>query len=135
MVLAPLSLMAVIVTVPGAMAVTLPFWSTLAMVSSLDIHDTPLMDALLGLYDTVREIAPPTLRSAVRLFIDIEDTGLVSALTVMVVEAVTFPVLSVTVILAVPARTPVITPFVTVATAVFDELHLRDALSPLNGVI
>ena len=44
-----LSLVAVILAVPGAIAVTLPEWSTLAIAGLLDVHVTPRIVAFDGL--------------------------------------------------------------------------------------
>ena len=45
----PLSLVAVMIAVPPDIATTFPFGSTLATLSSLDVHDTPDIVGLEGL--------------------------------------------------------------------------------------
>ena len=128
---APLSLVAVMIAVPAETPVTLPFGSTLATFSSLEVHDTPLIDALDGLYETESVPDAPVFKVSACLLIITEVTGLASALTVTLQEAFMLPAAFVTVIVAVPALIPVTTPLSTVATAVFDELHLRASLSAL----
>ena len=128
-VLPPLSLMAVIIAVPGETPRTLPTGSTRATDELLETHVTPFIAALVGLYVTDRLLAASTFSESVRLFIVIEVTGLASALTVTEHSALISPFSLVTVIVAMPPLMPVTMPLSTVATSVSEELQLKRALS------
>ena len=68
------------------------------------------------------------------LFIVIDVTGRESFRTVTVVDALSVPLASATVILTEPALTPVTTPLLTVATDASEVLQRRPDLLPSNGV-
>lgn len=130
-----LSLVAVMTATPADMPTTLPFGSTLATLSLLEVQVTPLIVAFVGLKVTVRVAAEPAFSASVRLLIAIEVVGLASILTVTVHSALILPVVSETVIVTTPALMPVTTPPLTVAMELSDELHAIPDLSALNGVI
>ena len=124
-VIAPLSLVAVIVAVPAEIPRTLPFGSTVATEGLFVAKDTPRKVALDGVIVAERLSVAPTFIVAASLLSLNEVTGLASAETVTRVSARLVPSAQVAVMRTVPARTPLTTPFSTVAMLSFAEAHCK----------
>jgi len=128
------SLVAVIVMVPGATAVTKPFASTLATVASLEAHVTVRPGRMLLLTSVSVAVSCcvgviPTTRLAEG---GLTATALTGA-TVTVIEEVPLLVSLVAVIVEVPAATAVTKPFAsTVAAAAL--LDVQITVRPLSGL-
>jgi len=126
----PSWLVAVIVVVPGPVAVTTPDWFTVATVVSDDAHVKVWFVALLGVTVAVSVVVSPTVNPAVD-GLSVTDvtrmTGLGLSVTVMVALPDLFdPSWAVAVIVVVPEPTAVTTPdWFTVATVVSDDAHVR----------
>ena len=119
-VLLPSVVLTVIVAVPLATAVTLPFASTVATVLFDDVHVTFLLVAVVGLIVAVNGEDCLAVSDSVDLFSVTLVTGVV---TVTETVADLLPSFVLTVIDAVPTATAVTLPFTsTVATFVFDEV-------------
>lgn len=126
--LAPLlltpSLVAVIVAVPAAIAVTRPFIDTVAINGALDVHVTmrpPRMFPLASFVIAVIVVAPPMNRFALVGLVTTDATGMSE--TVMVAVAL-FPSL-VAVMIVFPADTAVTVPLAsTVATPGVLDIHV-----------
>ena len=124
---------AVIVAVPTATAVTLPFESTVATDVLEDFHVTALLLALLGLTVTVKVSLPPTFMLVPVLFNEIPVTGWDTV--TLQVALFPLPSLAVAVIVAVPGPTAVTLPFEsTVATDVLEDFHVNVLLVALSGL-
>ena len=83
-VLLPSAVFTVMVAVPGATALTLPLESTVAMLLLLELHDTSLLVALLGLTVAVSVKEPPTVMLAEVLSNETPVTATGEALTVTI---------------------------------------------------
>ena len=121
----PLSLVAVILAVPGPTAVTVPLVLTVATLVSLDVHETPLMVALPGLIVTLSLLVSPAAMVSVLWLMVTDVTGRESAATVTLVRPSTSPLSVNTATLAVPALRPLTTPLFTCTTESLDERHTR----------
>jgi hypothetical protein len=118
---------------PALAAVTVPF-ETLATEVLLLFHFTFLFVALVGETVAVSESVPPTIRLEDVLFKVTPVTETVVEMTVIVQVAVLWPSSVVTVIVALPAFTPVTVPFEdTLATAVALLVHVTALLVALDG--
>ena len=106
----PLSVLTVITAVPGAIAVTLPPWSTCAPAVLLEDHVRPLSVAFVGARVAVSWLVASGASVSVLLLSLTDVTGRESVATVTLVVAVILPSSLVTVILAVPALRPVTIP-------------------------
>ena len=124
--------LAVMVAVPAATAVTTPF-STVATVASEVVQVTVLSVASAGVTVAVRVTVSPSVRAAVVWLRAIPDTATTFLATVTTQVAVLSPALAVMV--AVPTATAVTLPEAsTVATAVFEELHVTVLSAASSGV-
>jgi hypothetical protein len=132
-VLLPSAVVTVIVALPADMAVTIPP-ETVAMVLLLLLHVTFWLVALEGLMVAVKVSVPPTVRLIDDLLKDTLVTDITELLTVTAQDAFLPPSSVVTVITAFPSALPVITPFVTVATASLLLSHVTFWLVALEGV-
>ena len=131
-VLPPSAVVTVMVAVPGATAVTLPFSSTVAIFPSLVVHFTALLAALLGATVAVRVSLPPAVRAKVFLFSVTPVTGMPETVTLQL--AVLPPSSVVAVMVAVPAATAVTLPFSS-TVAIFWSLvvHFTALLVAFSG--
>jgi len=124
-VLLPSVVVTVIVAVPAFTPVTFPAELTVATAVSPDVHVTVWSDAVVGLTVAVSVSLDPAVRDSVDLFKETPVTETVAAVTVTAQVAVLLPSVVVTVIVAVPAFTPVTFPAeLTVATAVSPDVHV-----------
>ena len=112
---------AVMVAVPAFTAVTLPSF-TVAIAVFEELHVTVLSVALSGFTVAVSVASPPSTSDKEVLSNVTEVTATVAFVTVTEQVAVFSPAFDVMV--AVPAFTAVTLPSFTVATAVFEELHV-----------
>ena len=132
----PSTVVTVMVAVPAATPVTTPAELTVAIDDALDVQVTFLFVALLGVTVAVKVVVPPTAIDAVVGLTDTPVTATILLVTVIALVAVFDPSAVVTVIVEVPANTPDTTPLVlTVAIAVFDELHITFLLVAVDGNI
>jgi hypothetical protein len=124
-VLAPSCVVAVIVAVPAAMAVTKPEVFTIAMAVLPELHVTVLLVAFAGRTVAVNWLVPPaTMEAVVGLTLTLV-TAIGAAVTVMADVAVKLPYCVVAVIVEVPTATALTNPLeLTVATEVLPELHI-----------
>ncbi len=117
----PLSVVAVIVTVPDLIPFTTPFSSTVAIFVLLDDQVTFEFVASFGRTFATIATFLPTLTVTFELLSSIPVVG---CLTVTLQVLLAFPSLEVQVIVAVPAPTAVITPLeLTFATFLFELFH------------
>ena len=113
----PSSVVAVIFTAPGALAVTLPSFVTVATVALLLVHETVLLVAFSGETVAISVSASFTSKNSEFLLNDNPATAITGGFTVISQEAVKPPSAVVTVIVAVPGALAVIVPWLsTVAT-------------------
>ena len=124
--------MTVIVAVPADFAVTTPFDTVATFVFEL-LHVTDLFVALLGVTVAVNVSLLPVSIVVDVLFKLTPVTLTVGFFTVTLHVAVLLPSAVLTVIVAVPADFAVTTPFDTVATFVFELLHVTDLFVALLG--
>jgi len=125
-----------IVTVPAVLAVTRPVLDTVATVELLLVHSTP-PSALFGTSVAVSRCVLPTESWLTAEPIDM-PVGMITDLTVMVRDAVLFPVTVFAVIVTVPAVFAVTKPVLdTSATFVLllDHVTLWPALSGLTSAV
>lgn len=133
----PSAAVAVMTAVPGATAVTTPFWSTVATALSLLVQVTAWLVALSGATVAVR-VRVLGVRLEYRdawVWLRVTPvTGTAAAVTVTVQEAdfVLSPC-AVTVMVAVPSLTALTTPLFTVATLGLSLLHVTFLLVALFG--
>ena len=124
--------LAVIVAVPSATAVTLPFASTVATDVLLELQVTVLFVALSGFTVAASVTDSPSVSSSEDLSSVTDSTAMTFFLTVTEQVAVLSPALAVMV--AVPSATAVTLPFAsTVATAVLSELQVTVLFVALSG--
>ena len=135
-ILAPSFVFTVIVALPDDTPVTFPVVSTVATFVLLLVHSTSLFVALLGLIVATKlSLAPVTKFSAV-LFKVTPVTDITGFFTVTLHVATLDPSFVFTVIVALPADTPVTFPVVsTVATFVLLLVHSTSLFVALLGLI
>ncbi len=130
----PSAVFTVIVAVPAATPVTTPAELTVATEVLLLVHVTLLLVALAGDTVAVSVAVPPTDMLAVVGVTVTPVTGTLAVVTVTVQVAVKPPSAVFTVIVVVPAATPVTTPAeLTVATEVLLLVHVTLLLVALAG--
>lgn len=117
---------------PAETALTLPLASTVATAVLELLHVTFLLVAVVGFIVAVNVSLAPTVIDSVVLFNETPVTGIV---TVTVHVAVLLPSAVVTVIVAVPPPFAVTVPLETVATEVFELLHVTFVLDAFEGVM
>jgi hypothetical protein len=122
-VLLPSAVVTVMTALPADTAVTKPPDDTEAIPVALLLHDTFWLVALAGAMLVNNVSVPPTVRAVDVLFKVTPVTETIGTLTLTEQAAVLLPSVVVTVITALPADTPITTPFDTVATAVLLLLH------------
>ena len=133
-VLFPSFVLQVIVACPAALPVTTPVDETVATLLLEELHVTDLLVALLGEMVLARLTVLPTLTDVLVGDTLMPVTATVAALTVTVDVAVLFPSFVLQVIVACPTAVPVTTPVEeTVATLLFEELHVTDLFVALLG--
>ena len=130
----PSVVVAVIVAVPAATAVTLPFSSTVATFSSEVLHANVLSEASSGATVAVSVASSPSTMERVSLSTVMPETGMTFASTVTSHFAVFPPSEVVTVMVADPAFTAVTFPPSTVATPVLEDDHETAWLVAFEGV-
>ena len=126
-VLPPAFVVAVIVAVPAAFAVTFPSLSTVAIASSLLLHVTLLLVAFAGVTFAVSFAFSPAASVSVVLSSDTPVTATFAAVTVTLHSAFTLPLsFAVTVTVASPAFIAVTVPSSTVTTLLSLVDHVTD---------
>jgi cytochrome b561 len=132
----PSTVVTVIAANPALTPVTKPLFDTVATAVLLLLHVTFLFVALVGIIVGKRVSVPLTSMTVLALFNDTPVTLILLVLTVTVQEAVLPPSEVVTIMVAIPALTPVTKPlFDTVATAVLLLLHVTFLFVALAGVM
>jgi len=106
----PSAVVAVIVVVPAATAVTRPVLSTVAFAGVEEVQFTVVFVALKGYMVGINVIVPPVAKKADLLSSPMPVTA-TAFTTVTTQEAVKLPFVVVTVIVLIPAATPVTLPF------------------------
>jgi len=119
----PSTAVAVMVAVPGATAVTVPSWVTVATLEADDDQVTARCAALDGATEAVRTWVPPTMMlAAVGLTVtDVTSVGAGGVTVIVALPDTPDPSTAVAVIIAVPGETAVTIPAEIVATLVSDD--------------
>lgn len=133
-VLFPSAVLTVIVAVPADFAVTTPLDETVATLVFDELHVTFLLVAFEGDTVAVSVSVEPVFNVVLVLLSDTPVTETVGFVTVTVQVAVLFPSSVLAVIVVVPADFAATIPLdETVATFVFDELHVTFLLVAFDG--